>query len=139
MAEGFTFGATMRGFFIVIVAFLGGMVVAGGGDRQGWEGGKEEVGMEREARQRSEGCSMCEPAGVAGNGGRWENWEEYGENRPELGVVARKGAPGVGLALSRGASAPDRILLRGSFIGLGPAPVGFCGRGCGRVFGSEPK
>jgi hypothetical protein len=75
MAEDFTFGATMRGFFIVVVAFLGGMVVAGGGDRQGREGGEEEVGREREARRRSEGCSMREPAGAAGNGGRWENWE----------------------------------------------------------------
>jgi hypothetical protein len=34
---------------------------------------------------------MREPAGAAGNGGRWENWEEYGENRPKLGVVAGKG------------------------------------------------
>jgi hypothetical protein len=30
-AGGFTFGATMRGFFIAAAAFFGGMVVAGGG------------------------------------------------------------------------------------------------------------
>jgi hypothetical protein len=34
----FTFGATMRGFFIAAVAFFRGMVVAGGGGGQGERG-----------------------------------------------------------------------------------------------------
>jgi hypothetical protein len=34
----FTFGATMRGFFIVTVAFFGSMVMAGSGGGRGREG-----------------------------------------------------------------------------------------------------
>jgi hypothetical protein len=67
--------------------------------------------------------------------------EEYGENQRERGGIAGKGASSVGLALSRGVGAPDRIMPRraGSFIGLASAPAGFWGRECGRVFGPVPK
>jgi hypothetical protein len=35
MVGGFCFGATMRGFFIVVMTFLGGMVTGGGGSGRG--------------------------------------------------------------------------------------------------------
>jgi hypothetical protein len=38
---GFTFGTTMHGFFIIDVAFFGGMVVACSDSGQGREGGEE--------------------------------------------------------------------------------------------------
>jgi hypothetical protein len=126
MARGFTFGATMRGFFIVAVVFFGGMVMAGGGGGQGREGGEEEVGRERQARRRDKGCSVREPAGGCGKlGGN----RRIGLNRQERCGVTAKRDPGVGLALPRCAGAPDMILPRrdqrgsaGSFIGLAPAP-----------------
>jgi hypothetical protein len=43
MFAGFSFSATMHGFFIVVDAFFGGMVMGCAG-RRGWEGGEEEVG-----------------------------------------------------------------------------------------------
>jgi hypothetical protein len=53
---------------------------------------------------------------------------------------------GVELELPRAAGSPDRVLPHvgqhgsaGSFIGLAPAPAGFWCRGCGRIFGPEPK
>jgi hypothetical protein len=71
MVGGFTFGATMHCFYIVAVAFFGGMVMAGGGGGRGREGGKEAVNREREARWWREACSMCVPAGWREMGGRW--------------------------------------------------------------------
>jgi hypothetical protein len=72
--------------------------------------------------------------------------ERYGRIRRESGGVTAKGAPGIGLALTRGVDGPNRILSRrgrhgsaDSFIGLTPAPADFWGRGCGRVFGPKPK
>jgi hypothetical protein len=43
----FSFDATMRGFFIVVDAFFGGMVVGCGGSDRRWDGG-EEAGSVRE-------------------------------------------------------------------------------------------
>jgi hypothetical protein len=65
---GFTFGATMHGFFIIVVAFFGGMVVACGDSGQGREGGEETGDKDSTARQWHEACSVREPPGVAGNG-----------------------------------------------------------------------
>jgi hypothetical protein len=68
MAGGFTFGATIRGFFIVTIAFFSGMVVAGGRDGRGLEGGEESGDKVRSARRRRKACSVREPAGAVGNG-----------------------------------------------------------------------
>jgi hypothetical protein len=63
MVGGITFGATMRGFCIVVVAFFSGMVMADGGGqgREGCEGSRD---RERAARRRREACFVREPAGV---------------------------------------------------------------------------
>jgi hypothetical protein len=64
-----------------------------------------------------------------------------GEKRREEPRVAGKRALNVGLELPRAAGTPDRILSRRGphgtadlFIGLAPAPEGFWGHRCGRVF-----
>jgi hypothetical protein len=44
MFVGFSFGATMCGFFIAMDAFFCGMVVGCGSDGRGWDGGGEEAG-----------------------------------------------------------------------------------------------
>jgi hypothetical protein len=84
----------------------------------------KERGDEAAARGGALGVNRRDMEGLVGK------MEGYGKNRRESGDVAAKGAPGVGLALSRATGAPDRILPhRGrhgsadSFIGLAHAPV----------------
>jgi hypothetical protein len=122
MPRGFSFGATVCGFFIPAAAFFGGMVVAGGVAEAGSE-------REDEAAMR-EGALGVNQRGTAGNGriggeigGIWE--------KPAGRCWCRwQGGPGVGLALPRDAGAPDRTLPRrgrhgsaGSFVGLAFVPA----------------
>jgi hypothetical protein len=79
-------------------------------------------------------------------GGKQRREESGRKKWRKVAGVAGNRALGVKLKLSRGAGALDRILpYRGrhgstdSFIGLAPVLAGFWGRGCGCVFGPEPK
>jgi hypothetical protein len=146
MPGGFTFGATMRGFFIATAAFFGCMVVAGDGggkgERRRGRGGQGEGG-EVAAREGALGVNRRGAAGNWGVGGEIGGiWEKPARTRR----CHYQGAPGVGLVLSRCAGAPDINLPRRdrhgsacSFIGLVPAQARFGDRRCRPFFGPKPK
>jgi hypothetical protein len=71
MFAGFTFGTTMHGFFILTVAFSGGMVVAEGG---GVEGERRRVGIGETRRRHAGGGGGCSGRELVGSGGKWRVW-----------------------------------------------------------------